>query len=101
MQSGIHAWASKDSAWILPVISGRGELGDSLGSLGDSVLRQLARQDQTHSGLDLTRGNSGFLHGKGMGACMTGGGVNLAADAKASIQACKQSSKIRLRSIPV
>jgi hypothetical protein len=40
---------------------GRGELGDSLGSLGDSVLGQLTRQDQADSSLDLTGGDSRLL----------------------------------------
>ena len=39
----------------------RGELGDSLGALRHGMLGQLAGQDQAHSGLDLTGGDSGLL----------------------------------------
>ena len=40
---------------------GRGELGDSLGSLGDSMLGQLTRQNKANSGLDLAGGDGGLL----------------------------------------
>ena len=38
---------------------GAGVLGNSLGSLADSVLRQLARQQQTHSGLNFSARDGG------------------------------------------
>lgn len=40
---------------------GRGVLGDGLGTLGNSVLGQLAREDQTDRGLNLSRGDGGLL----------------------------------------
>ena len=38
-----------------------GILGDGLGALADSVFSQLTRQKETNSGLDLPRGDGGFL----------------------------------------
>ena len=40
---------------------GAGVLGDSLGSLRDSVLGELTRQQEPHRGLDLTGGDGGPL----------------------------------------
>ena len=44
-----------------PADLSRGELGDGLGALRDGMLGQLAREDQAHSGLDLTGGDGGLL----------------------------------------
>jgi len=38
-----------------------GELGDSLGALGDSVLGELAGEDEANRGLDIAGGDGGFL----------------------------------------
>ena len=38
-----------------------GVLGDGLGALAESVFSQLTRQKETNSGLDLPRGDGGFL----------------------------------------
>jgi len=38
-----------------------GELSHGLGALRDRVLSKFTRENQSHGGLDLTRGNSGLL----------------------------------------
>jgi len=51
-----------ENAEVLPRLLGRGRvLGDSLGTLGDGVLGELAGEDQAHGGLDLAGGDGGLL----------------------------------------
>jgi len=45
----------------VPALLGRGVLGDSLGTLRDSVLGEFTGEDETDSGLDLARGDGGAL----------------------------------------
>ena len=42
-------------------LRGRGELGDSLGALGDGVLGELPRKHEADRGLDLPGGEGGLL----------------------------------------
>jgi hypothetical protein len=46
---------------LLLYLLGGGVLGDSLGSLRDSVLGKLTRKNETNSSLDLSGGNGGPL----------------------------------------
>jgi hypothetical protein len=45
---------------LIHLSGGRGELGHSLGALGDSVLGELSREKETHSSLNLS-GREGLL----------------------------------------
>ena len=51
---------------------GAGVLGDSLGSLSDSMLGQLSGQDQTDGGLDFPTGDGGMLDVVGKTGSFTG-----------------------------
>ena len=47
-------------------------LGDGLGSLGDGVLGELTRKDETHRGLDLAGGHGDLLVVLAETSCFTG-----------------------------
>ena len=51
----------ESSEWSSCVSVELTNLSYRLGALRDSVLSQFTRENQSHSSLDLTRGDSGFL----------------------------------------
>jgi hypothetical protein len=59
---------------------GRGELGHSLGSLGNSVLGKLSWENQTHSSLNLTGGQGWLLVHTGQLGSLGGNLLELVGD---------------------
>ena len=57
-----------------------GVLGDSLGTFTHCVLRQLARQVESHSSLDLPTGNGMFFVVMGQAGCLRGNTLEYVVD---------------------